>query len=102
MIEGVEGWKENVAAMLWSFEQIRQGYPDNPMENWLDYECRKREEEGLPNTTAAEDPNPGEWRAIRFHVSDVPHDVTKAEKEYEEKMQKGLDLFGKYYRDLWD
>lgn len=34
--------------------------------------------------------------------SDVPHDVTKAEKEYEEKMQKGLDLFGKYYRDLWD
>jgi len=28
--------------------------------------------------------------------------VTKAEKEYEEKMQKGLDLFGKYYRDLWD
>lgn len=71
--------------MLWSFEQIRQGYRDSPMENRLDDECRKREKEGLPVTTAAEDPNPGEWSAIRFHVPDVPHDVTKAEKEYEEK-----------------
>ncbi|WP_302156600.1 hypothetical protein [uncultured Dialister sp.] len=100
--EGVEGWKENVSAMLWSFEQIRQGYRDSPMENRLDGECRKREDEGLPVTTASEDPNPGGWIAIRFHVPDVPHDVTKAEKEYEEKVQKGLDLFGKYYRDLWD
>lgn len=100
--EGVEGWKKNVSAMLWSFEQIRQGYRDSPMENRLDDECRKREKEGLPVTTAAEDPNPGEWSAIRFHIPDVPHDVTKAEKEYEEKVQKGLDLFGKYYRDLWD
>lgn len=72
------------------------------MENRLDGECRKREDEGLPVTTAAEDPNPGGWSGIRFHVPDVPHDVTKAEKEYEEKVQKGLDLFGKYYRDLWD
>lgn len=100
--EGVEGWKKNVSAMLWSFEQIRQGYRDSPMENRLDGECRKRKEEGLPVTTAAEDPNPGGWSGIRFHVPDVPHDVIKAEKEYEEKVQKGLDLFGKYYRDLWD
>lgn len=100
--EGVEGWKKNVSAMLWSFEQIRQGYRDSPMENRLDGECRKRKEEGLPVTTAAEDPNPGEWSAIRFHVPDAPHDVIKAEKEYDEKVQKGLDLFGKYYRDLWD
>lgn len=100
--EGVEGWRKNVSAMLWSFEQIRQGYRDSPMENRLDGECRKREEEGLPVTTAAENPNPGGWSVIRFHVPDVPHDVTKAEKEYEEKVQKGLDLFGKYYRDLWD
>lgn len=100
--EGVEGWKKDVSAMLWSFEQIRQGYRDSPMENRLDGECRKREDEGLPVTTASEDPNPGGWSDIRFHVPDVPHDVTKAEKEYEEKVQKGLDLFGKYYRDLWD
>lgn len=102
MTEGVEGWKKNVSAMLWSFEQIRQGYRDSPMENQLDGECRKREEEGLPVTTAAENPNPGGWSDIRIHVPDVPHDVIKAEKEYEEKVQKGLDLFGKYYRDLWD
>lgn len=100
--EGVEGRKKNVSAMLWSFEQIRQGYRHSPMENRLDGECRKRKDEGLPVTTAAEDPNPGGWSDIRFHVPDVPHDVTKAEKEYEEKVQKGLDLLGKYYGDLWD
>lgn len=102
VIEGVEGWKENVAAMLWSFEQIRQGYPDNPMENWLDYECRKREEEGLPVTTAAEDPNPEGWSVISFNVPDVPIQVKIAQKIYSKELQDGLNLFGKHFKNIWD
>lgn len=102
VIEGVEGWKKNVAAMLWSFEQIRQGYPDNPMENRLDDECRKREEEGLPVTTAAEDPNPEGWSVISFNVPDVPIQVKIAQKIYSKELQDGLDLFGKHFKNIWD
>ncbi|WP_299414061.1 hypothetical protein [uncultured Dialister sp.] len=102
VIEGVEGWKRTVNAMVWSFEQIRQDYRDNPLENWLDYECRKREEEGLPVTTAKEDPDFEGWSVIRFNVPEVPIEVRIAQKAYEEELQEGLDLFGKYFKDIWD
>lgn len=57
---GPEDWKEIIGKMLYSFEQIRRDYRDNPTEN-------------------------------------RSHDVNK-----EKKVMEGLELFGKYYPNLWD
>lgn len=92
-------WDETLDKMIWSFQQIAIEDYDNQYHHgeakisWLETDQQ------YPNPTTGKmestyqmvDENPDEhWYD---HVGHLLH---------EERIQEGLDLFSKYYRNLWD
>jgi len=92
-------WDKTLDKMIWSFQQIADGDYDSKYHHgeakfdWIE------SDKTYPNpvtgvmepTYQMVDKNPGEhWYD---HVGHMKH---------EERIQEGLELFGKYYRNLWD
>jgi len=93
-----KGWEDTLDKMIWSFQQL-------VFDNWEaqyqhgtpEYDWSSAEDYVDPNTGKTEktyrmlDKNPTEhwtdYEGMRLH---------------EERIQEGLELFGKYYRHLWD
>lgn len=96
--DGVARWDEIMDKMIWSFEQLIKGYDDQYHHGEMKYDWIKTDKSILnPLTGKVEetfqmlDNNPKEhW------YDSVGH------KLHEDRVQEGLDLFGKYYRSLWD
>lgn len=86
---GVARWNEVLDKMIWSFQQLCfDSYDDKYHHGEM-----KVEWEDIPGSKLWKmvDGNPGEhWYD---HVGHMLH---------EERIQEGLELFGKYYRSLWD
>jgi hypothetical protein len=92
-------WDEVLDKMIWSFQQIADdNYDDKYHHGTPEYDW-KESDKLYPNpvtgvmeaTYQMIDKNPGEhW------YDSVGH------KLHEERIQEGLELFGKYYRSLWD
>jgi len=97
--DGVKRWEEALDKMIWSFYQI--AYDDygakyhhgDPEYDWI------KSDKTFPNPITGKveetfqmlDKNPNEhWYDIEGH------------QLHEDRIQEGLDLFGKYYRALWD
>lgn len=95
-------WKKIVRAMLYSFEQIRLDFPDDPYSIWFDREARKLEEKGEP--LYSEKPLPENPRGSRlvFHTPDIPQEVLESYEAYRREIQKGLDLYARYFLALHD
>lgn len=97
--KGVERWNDVLDKMIWSFQQLAED----------DYEEKYRHGESEFDwvKTDKQFPNP-----ISGKLEDTFQMVDKNPKEHwtdyegmrkhEERIQEGLDLFGKYYRSLWD
>lgn len=97
--EGCKRWDEILDKMIWSFEQLiidnydriyHHGTPD------LDF-VETEDEHYNPTTGKKEkmfemvDKNPeGHWYDYEGHM------------EHDRRIQEGLELFGKYFRNLWD
>lgn len=88
---GHQQWKDILNEMIWTFEQIHPGY-DWEDQYWLvhpkmdmkDYP----EDEGKTSIPVRwEVQGEADWEGMRAHS---------------ERIQRGLDLFGKYYTNLWD
>jgi hypothetical protein len=92
-------WNEILDKMIWSFQQVAFGDYDSKYHHGeAIFEWTKTKESGLnPLTGKVEnfsemvDKNPDEhWYDIVGH------------REHERRIQEGLELFGKYFRNLWD
>jgi len=85
---GHEEWQEILDKMIWSFEQVNTDWEKQFQSGKLDFTFVKDEETNLmkveygPNNTYKYDEE-----ALAKHI---------------ERMQEGFELFGKYYRNLWD
>lgn len=92
-------WDVILDKMIWSFEQILKDDYDklyhhgNPKYDWVE------SDKMYPNPISGKmektyqmvDKNPDEhWYDVEGH------------KLHEERIQEGLELFGKYYQNLWD
>jgi hypothetical protein len=98
--EGSKRWDDVLDKMIWSFEQIlKDDYDSNLYHHGIaDYDWVKTDQTILnPITGKVEetfkmvDKNPNEhWYD---HVGHMKH---------EERIQEGLELFGKHFRNLWD
>ena len=96
---GLERWDETLDKMIWSFEQLLKGeYDDQYHHGNLDFDWVKTDKT-FPNPITGKieatfqmvDKNPTEhWYDSVGHL------------KHEERIQEGLELFGKYYRSLWD
>lgn len=91
-------WEDILDKMIWSFQQI-------VFDNW-----EKQYQHGTPeyDWSSAEDyvdPNTGKtektYRMIDKNPSEHWTDY-EGMRLHEERIQEGLELFGKYYKHLWD
>jgi hypothetical protein len=92
-------WDEILDKMIWSFYQIaHDSYSEKYFHGESDYDWVKSDKT-FPNPITGKveetyqmvDKDPeGHWYDAEGH------------QLHEERIQEGLDLFGKYYRNLWD
>jgi len=92
-------WEEILDKMIWSFQQIvLDDYETKYHHGKAEYDWVKSEEKftnplngKVEDTFQMVDKNPEEhWYDMNGHI------------EHEKRIQEGLELFGKYYRHLWD
>jgi hypothetical protein len=97
--QGCEKWNEVLDKMIWSFQQLAlEDYDSQYHHGKMEIDWVKTDEQmynpinnKMEDTYQMVDKNPGEhWYD---HVGHMLH---------EERIQEGLELFGKYYRSLWD
>jgi len=96
---GLERWDDVLDKMIWSFEQLLKGeYDDQYHHGEAEYDWVKSDKT-YPNPITGKvedtfqmvDKNPDEhWYDSVGHL------------KHEERIQEGLELFGKYFRSLWD
>lgn len=88
-----ERWDWVIDQMIWSFEQIQNNSEDQfhtGTVDWKSVPC-EWDENGKPTMYRMED---GPNHTAKFDIEGY--------LKHQEKIQVGLKLFGKYYRNLWD
>lgn len=97
--KGCNEWDDTLDKMIWAFQQIALGDYDSKYHHGeIDIAWEKTDKQ-YPNPTTGKmestykmvDKNPGDhW------YDSVGHQL------HEERIQEGLELFGKHFRSLWD
>lgn len=92
-------WEEILDKMIWSFEQIA-------FKDWEDrYHHGKAKYERVKEDTPTINPVTGQpeymYRIVDTNPNEHWYDMDGAEL-HRNRIQEGLDLFTKYYSDLWD
>ncbi len=97
--EGCKRWEEVLDKMIWSFQQIAlEDYDEKYHHGDAKFDWIKTNKQfpnpitgKLEDTFQMVDKNPDDhWYDVVGHL------------EHEKRIQEGLELFGKYYRNLWD
>jgi len=96
---GLERWDETLDKMIWSFEQLLKGdYDDQYHHGEAEYDWVKSDKT-YPN------PITGKVEAT-YQMVDKNPDAhwydTVGHMKHDERIQEGLELFGKYFRSMWD
>lgn len=94
-----ELWKETLDKMIWSFRELAEGDYDTK------YYHGKPEFEFVETEKMYPNPITGKmektYHMVDKNPSDHWHDSVGQEL-HEQRMQEGFELFGKYFRALWD
>lgn len=86
--KGHERWDKMLDKMIWSFEQINADWEDQFHSGVHDVYF-----EDIAGTDLSE---------MKRGPNDTHEFDSKGYLEFQDRMQEGFDLFGKYYRNLWD
>lgn len=97
--EGAKRWDEALDKMIWAFYQIAyEDYNDK-------YHHGKGEYDWIKSDKTFPNPVTGKIEAT-FQMVDKDPDAhwydAEGHKLHEDRIQEGLELFGKYFRSLWD
>ena len=95
-------WRGILLKMLWTFEQIRDDYPESPFGKWHDKQFWSLLEKGIEPMEVSEKPDECGLHAVKFNGEETPQEIWDAENKYREKIQEGINLFAKYFLSLWD
>jgi len=86
---GFDKWKATLDKMIWAFEQvIDDDWEDQYRTGEIEFDC-----------VPCEDSD--HWQLVKGDGDTSTADYDGMRK-HQERMQEGFDLFGKYYRNLWD
>ena len=86
-------WNEYLDKMLFSFKEISTRYKNDPYEIY----CREELKKGVYNIDY------NDLESAKLPDDDAEFEQVKKESEmYFKKIKEGLNLFSKYYMDLWD
>lgn len=95
-------WRAILIKMLWTFEQIRDDYPESPFSKWHEKQFWSLLEKGIEPMEVENEPDECGLHAVKFNGEETPQEIWDAEDKYREKIQEGLNLFAKYFLNLWD
>ena len=79
----MQAWRATIEKMLWTFEELAKEQADSPAAKYY---------------SQLDD---DELTEVIFNNL-TPPEILSAETEYQRKIQEGLDLFAKYFRDLFN
>lgn len=97
--EGARRWDEVLDKMIWSFEQIvKDDYDDKYHHGKAEYDWVKTDTLYPNPVTGVPEPT---YQMVDKNPDDHWYD-SEGHKLHEDRIQEGLELFGKYYRNLWD
>ena len=95
-IDGQSEWDEILDKMIFAFESLNNDYEDQYHSGEIDFvhvPIGKDRKEVAPED------------AVYYRLDKGPNDThvfdVEGWKKHEEKIQEGLELFGKYFRSLW-
>ena len=94
-------WRGILLKMLWTFEQIRDDYPESPFGKWHEKKFYSLLEQGI-EPMEVEEPDECGLCKVKFNGEETPQEIWDAEEKYREKIQDGINLFAKYFLSLWD
>jgi hypothetical protein len=86
--KGHEHWHEILDKMIWSFEQIN-----------TDWEAQFHSGE---HDVYFEEVEGTEHSIMKYGPNDTHKFDAEGYSKFQDRMQEGFELFGKYYRNLWD
>ena len=95
--DSYEDWIAAVDKMIWSFDQIANECPDDPANVHFNEKWREAEKKNISLMECDDD-----GRIIFSDLLDDGRPTKEEELAYHTRIQEGLDLFAKYFRDLWD
>jgi hypothetical protein len=94
---GEERWEWVMDEMIWAFEEIANDYPGEEVFHngkhdvvWTKVDAHGNED--TESTLYRMDTGPNHTFSVDM----------EARKKYDDRIQRALILFGKYYRSLWD
>lgn len=97
--EGAKRWEEVLDKMIWSFEQLCL------VDYGAKYHHGKSEYDWVETDKTFPNPITGKveptWQMVDKNPEEHWYDH-EGHMLHEERIQEGLDLFGKHYRSLWD
>lgn len=94
---GEERWEWVMDEMIWAFDEIANDYPGEDAFH-----------SGIPDIVwtkvniHGEEDAEGNFSRMDNGPNHTFHIDFEGRKKYDERIQRGLILFGKYYRNLWD
>lgn len=97
--ESVKRWNEVLDKMIWSFQQLAEVDYDSK------YHHGKGEYEFVETNKLYPNPITGKMEKTFQMVDKNPNEHWYdyvGHQLHEQRIQEGLELFGKYYRNLWD
>lgn len=91
-----EDWGKAIDKMIWSFDQIAHEYPDHPYTAFFEKRWKEAEANGVSLMQVYKD---------RVQFNKMLEEKKPTDEEtvaYTSRVQEGLNLFAKYFQDLWD
>ena len=98
----MQAWRATIQKMLWSFEQIRDDFPDSPFHKWHEEQFYSLLAKKIPPMEVSEEADEYGLHTVKLNGEETPQEIWDADKIYYEKIQEGLNLFAKYFCNLWD
>ena len=98
-----EKWEKLINKFIKTFRRIINDFNDSPLSNALDKMHKEHPEYSKfkfikqKDGTYIDDP-----RSDKLYDQYVTEKVKTKEKQYREKINKNMELFGKYFLHLWD
>lgn len=86
--KGHERWDKMLDKMIWSFEQINTDWEDQFHSG--EHDIYFEDVEGT------------EYSIMKLGPNDTHKFDSEGYFKFQDRMQEGFELFGKYYRNLWD
>ncbi|MBR3623191.1 MAG: hypothetical protein IKN43_07600 [Selenomonadaceae bacterium] len=88
----MQEWRAILKEMLWSFEQIANDMKDTPTMKWYGERYKILRNQGISDIDIL----------LSSKLPDIPRDIYQADIKHGERLPHGIDLFAKYFLDLWD